>query len=171
MCRILSVTDNKIRELRIENAEATEEAFNGLTAEIFDEMSLLDASHCCNVFRGLQALELTAAAEDCWSTSQLADFLSYATGLEDLSINGCGFSLLHAEPFLSSLTWCSLAALSLTRTTLSEEKLLAFLRRHAATLKNLSLLDVDLRTGSWKVVLRQINSLLSLRTIHVPISD
>ncbi len=169
VCRILSLTDTKIRELRVEDAQTEDQEFSGLTAEAFREMSLPDSSHCRNVFQGVRTLELSAEDEGGggWIVGQLADLLSYATGLENLLINGCFYRPLRAEHFLSNTMWCCLTTLSLTHTIFRQGELLAFLRRHSITLKNLSHFDVEVRNGSWKAVLTEMKPSLSLQSIEV----
>lgn len=169
VCRILSLTDTKIRELRVEDAETEDHECGGLTAEAFQEMSLLDSSHCRNVFRGIRTLDLTAQdeAKGGWIIGQLADFLSCATELENLSITGCFCCPLRPEHFLRTTTWRCLTTLSLFHTIFCQEELLAFLRRHSTTLKDLSFFFVGVRNGSWKAVLTGMKSSLSLQSIDV----
>ncbi|KAH6696576.1 hypothetical protein BKA61DRAFT_623222 [Leptodontidium sp. MPI-SDFR-AT-0119] len=145
---------------------------HGVDGALFRAMSHLDLSHCCDAFRGLRNITITANETDIngWRTGNLAKILSGATDLERLCIH-CSDGMFHISTryILGTTVWSRLTSLDFSSTTFDQGDFLDVLRRHSGTLKDIDLNCVHLANGSWKVLLEGMKSFLSLR--HVSIED
>ena len=168
MTLVLSLTGTNIRELDIEDDDAIPERA-GVTGRVFRGMSTMSLGHCCNAFRDLRKISMEISEVDIygWKTGYPAEIISCATNLEYLWLSGDGYDLIPVKYLLSTTVWSRLTSVSLIRLALDQEELVDFLRRHAGTLKDLWLFDVDLRSGSWDIVLERMKSLLSLQTVSI----
>jgi hypothetical protein len=126
-------------------------------------------SHCCDAFRSLRKITITAHADDVdgWMTGRMAEILSCATDLEHLDITGGYNDRISATYFLSTSTWSRLTSLSLAHTVIDHGELLGLLGRHSGTLNELCLHGISLTNGSWEVVLEWMKSSLSLQIVQI----
>ncbi|KAH6704197.1 hypothetical protein BKA61DRAFT_183968 [Leptodontidium sp. MPI-SDFR-AT-0119] len=168
--RVLSLTGANIRELEIESDDA--DRGHGVDGALFRGMSQLSLSHCCDAFRGLRNITVTANETDIngWRTGNLAKILSGATDLEKLYIH-CSNGMFHISTryILGTTVWSRLTSLDFYSTTFDQGDFLDVPRRHSGTLKDIDLFCVHLTNGSWKVLLEGMKSFLSLQ--HVSIED
>ncbi|KAL5313292.1 hypothetical protein ACEPPN_019025 [Leptodophora sp. 'Broadleaf-Isolate-01'] len=171
MARVLSLTSANIRELEIESDD--DDRGHGVDGALFRGMSQLNLSHCCDAFRGLRNIKITANEADInngWRTGNFARILSGATDLETLCIR-CSDGMFHISTryILGTTVWSRLTSLDFYSTTFDQGDFLDVLRRHSGTLKDIDLFCVHLTNGSWKVLLEGMKSFLSLQ--HVSIED
>ncbi|KFY67706.1 hypothetical protein V496_01442 [Pseudogymnoascus sp. VKM F-4515 (FW-2607)] len=170
MARVLSLTATNIHDLNIEISDDPIGDPEGVNGALFRVMSNIDLNHCCNAFRGLRSVTITADENDAdgWMTGNLAKILSGATDLERLHIHGC-FGTFHISTkyTLSTTAWSRLTSLDFSNATLDQRDFLDLLRRHSGTLKNINLFCVCLTNGSWKILLEGIKSSLSLQNISI----
>src|SRR5947207_7395464 len=90
IARVLSHTDVKIRELNIVPDDDFFRDPQGVSGSVFDRMSHMDMSHCCDAFRGLREVKITLddLKGDGWMTGNCAKILSGAIDLECLRVSG-----------------------------------------------------------------------------------
>ncbi len=101
-------------------------------------------------------------------TGNLAKILSGATSLERLRVYGCYLSFhISAKYILSTTAWSHLASLDFTYANLDQGEFLQLLIRHSSTLKDIGLFCVCLRNSSWKPLLEEVKSSLSLRHLSI----
>ena len=170
MARAVSLSGTKIRDLEIERDDDLSRDPEGIIGAVFQEMSDTNLSHCCNTFRGLRNVTITTNGEhvDGWTTGNLAKILSSATKLESLCLHCCdGFFHIPTKHVLGTTTWSRLASLDFAYTNLDQGEFLHLLKRHSHTLTNLNLFCVCLRNGSWKPLLEEVKSSLSLRHFSI----
>jgi hypothetical protein len=168
MARVLSLTGAKIRELYIESDDSF--SGEGVNGALFRGMSHINLSHCCDAFRGLRNVTITANDNDAngWTTGNLAKILSGATDLKRLHVKGSDGSFhISTKYFLSTITWSRLTSLDFFYVTLDQGDFLDLLRRHSGTLKDIDLFCVCLTNGSWKILLEGMKSSLSLQHISI----
>jgi hypothetical protein len=168
MARVLSLTDTKIQCLNIEQSDERDPV--GLNGALFRGISNINLNHCCNAFRGLRNITITAADNDVdgWMSGNLARILSGATDLEKLCVYGCDGSFqISTKYILSTTAWSRLVSLDFTFVTLDQGDFLDLLRRHSGTLQNIDLFCVYLANGSWRIFLEGMKSSLSLRHISI----
>ncbi|KAH7418826.1 hypothetical protein BKA64DRAFT_635941 [Cadophora sp. MPI-SDFR-AT-0126] len=170
MARVLSLTGANIRELDIERDD--NDRGDGADGALFRGMSHLNLSLCCDAFRGLRNITITANETDIngWRTGNLARILSGATDLERLRIR-CSDGMFHISTryILGTTEWSRLTSLDFYSTTFDQGDFLDVLRRHSGTLKNIDLFCVQLTNGSWIILLEGMKSSLSLQ--HITIED
>jgi hypothetical protein len=132
-------------------------------------MSDMNLSHCCDAFRSLREVKITAYEyDDGWMTDNFAKIFSGAIDLESLSVGGSGWAFyISTKHFLSTTTWSRLASLNFNNATFDQGELLDLLRRHSGTLKDLWLFSICLTNGSWKILLEGMKSSLSLQAISI----
>ncbi|KFY67483.1 hypothetical protein V496_01554 [Pseudogymnoascus sp. VKM F-4515 (FW-2607)] len=172
MARVLSLTGTKIHDF---NIERNDEPIGyrdpvGVNGALFRVMSNINLNHCCNAFRGLRSVTISADENDVagWMTGNLAKILSRATDLESLYINGCYQSFqISAEYILSTTTWSRLTSLNVSHATLDQRDFLDLLRRHSVNLKDIYLFCVCLTNGSWKILLEGLKVSLTLQHISI----
>ncbi|OBT56267.1 hypothetical protein VE04_05116, partial [Pseudogymnoascus sp. 24MN13] len=172
MARVLSLTGAKIHHFNIEiNDEPIGDRDPvGVNGALFRVMSNSNLNHCCNAFRVLRRVTITAEENDVdgWMTGNLAKMLSGATDLKRLDINGCHPTFqISTKYILSTTTWSRLKSLNFTHVTLDQRDFLDLLRRHSGTLKDMYLFCVCLTNGSWKILLEGSKSYLSLQRISI----
>ncbi len=168
MARVLSLTGAKIRELDIESDD--DDSGEGVNGALFRGMSHINLSHCCDAFRGLRNITITADKNDVsgWMTGNLAKILSGATDLERLCVHCCnGTFPISTKYILSTIAWSRLTSLDFLYATLDQGDFLDLLRRHSGTLKDIDLFCVGLTNGSWKILLEGMKSSLSLQHISI----
>ena len=170
LSRVLSLTDTKLQELKIESDDNSNRDECGITKAAFREMSHM--SHCCDAFRSLRKITITAHVDDVdgWMTGHMAEILSCATDLEHLDIIGIivGYNdRIPARYFLRTSTWSRLTSLSLANTVLDQGELLGLLGRHLGTLNELCLHGISLTNGLWEVVLEWMKLSLSLQIVQI----
>ncbi len=165
----MSLTGTKIRELNIESDDNFNRDPQGVSGAVFREMSDMNLSHCCEAFRSLRKVTMTAyECDDGWMTGNFAKILLGAIDLESLSTGGSGWAFhTSTNHFLSTTTWSRLASLEFNYATFDQGELLDFLRRHSGTLKNLFLFSICLTDGSWGILLEGIKSSLSLQAVSI----
>lgn len=71
----------------------------------------------------------------------------------------------------TTLTLPNLAIFRLAGCMVTEENLIDFIRRHSATLKEITLSYVSLESTSWETVLRQIAPTLSLDSVTLEVLE
>ncbi|KAI9866429.1 MAG: hypothetical protein M1813_001551 [Trichoglossum hirsutum] len=169
MARVLSLTGAKIRELNIESDDDFDRESQGVDGAVFRGMSHMDMSHCCNAFRGLREVTITADEYDIdgWMTGNMAKILSVATNLESLRFDCNREFRISPKYFFSTTTWSRLTSLDFGRVTFDQGELLDLLRRHSSTLKEIQLFCVCLTNGSWRILLEGMKSSLSLKAISI----
>ncbi|KAI9858949.1 MAG: hypothetical protein M1813_007251 [Trichoglossum hirsutum] len=169
MARVLSLTGAKIRELDVESDDDTDREDQGMDGEVFRGMSHMDLSHCCNAFRGLRKVTITASEYDIdgWMTGNTAKILSVATNLEGLLFRGNTGFRMSLKYFFSTTTWSHLTSLNFYCVIFDQGELLDLLRRHSGTLKEIDLFCVGLTNGSWRILLEGMKSSLSLEAIFI----
>lgn len=166
LARVLSFTGAKIRKFSVQSLEG----YGGIDGAVFGGMSQSNLSHCCNAFRGLREVSITATKRnvDGWMTGNLAKILSGAANLETLRFNGCTSETFPiSTKFILSTTTCQLTSLTLVDTCVDQKDFLDLLTRHSGTLKNINLCVIGLIDGSWKILLEGMKSSLSLRNIDI----
>ncbi|KAI9772351.1 MAG: hypothetical protein M1839_002487 [Geoglossum umbratile] len=168
MARVLSFTGTKIRELNIERDDSIDRENQGVDGTVFRGMSHMDLSHCCNAFRGLRKVTITAKYDiDGWMTGNTAKILSVATNLESLRFSSSGGFRISSKYFFSTTTWSRLTSLNFSWVTFDQGEFLDLLRRHSGTLKEIYLFHVCLTNGSWRILLEGMKSSLSLKSISI----
>ncbi|KFZ01891.1 hypothetical protein V500_00574, partial [Pseudogymnoascus sp. VKM F-4518 (FW-2643)] len=140
MARVLSLTGTKIHDFKIERNDEPigDRDPVGVNGALFRVMSNINLNHCCNAFRGLRSVTISADENDVagWMTGNLPKILSGATDLESLDIHGCHPTFqISTKYILSTTTWSRLTSLNFSDVTLDQRDFLGLLRRHSATLK------------------------------------
>ncbi len=85
-----------------------------MNGALFRGMSHINLSHCCDAFRGLRNITITADENDAngWMTGNLAKILSGATDLERLCVHCCnGTFHISTKYILSTTAWSRLTSL------------------------------------------------------------
>ena len=97
VARALSLTSTKIRDLEIERDDDCSRGLEGMNGALFRGMLDINLNHCCDAFRRLRNVTITADGDDIdgWMTGKLAKILSGATRLERLCVYGCYLSHIH----------------------------------------------------------------------------
>src|SRR5579862_5833833 len=94
MARVLSLTGARIRELDIESDDNMDRDPQGVSGAVFQGMSYMDLSHCCDAFHGIRKVTMIVDG-DCiggWMTGNLVKILSGATNLEKMCFSGTRIS-------------------------------------------------------------------------------
>jgi hypothetical protein len=170
MARVLSRTGAKIRKLDIQSDEDICRDLVGVDGAVFRGISNLSMSHCCDAFRGLCEVSITADENDIdgWMTGSLTKILSGATDLERLWFDGSRQAFqISTKYILSTTAWSRLTSLNFLHASFDQKDLLDLLRRHSGTLKNVELFCICLTNGSWKFLLEGMKSSLSLQGISI----
>ncbi|KAN0122966.1 hypothetical protein V8E51_001292 [Hyaloscypha variabilis] len=101
------------------------------------------------LFRGMSDINLNHCYDvEGWMTGNLAKILLGATGLERLRVYGCYLSFHISTKYIL-------------------REFLHLLKRHSGTLKDIDLFCVCLRNSSWKLLLEEVKSSLSLRCLSI----
>jgi len=169
MARVLSLTGARIRELDIESDDNMDRDPQGVSGAVFQGMSYMDLSHCCDAFHGIRKVTMIVDG-DCiggWMTGNLVKILSGATNLEKMCFSGTRISPVSPKYIFGTTTWSHLTSLSFVNVDFDQGELLDLLRRHSGILKDICLFGVCLRNGSWRVLLEGMKSSLSLEAISI----
>lgn len=97
------------------------------------------------------------------------ELLRSMSNLRTLAVSFMPFSHegINIEPLLRNIHWCHLRKVLLNKLKGTDRQLLDFLKRHAATLKILSLSDFWLDKGLWLYVFAEMRASLNLTTFEL----
>lgn len=99
---------------------------------------------------------------------RLVDFVTSAAELRLLSIDFLGDSIeVYLGQAVGDFHWAALETVRLGRMATTEDEIVAFCGRHSATLKSLSLRDIELNEGDWPSTLRKLRSSLKLKCVEI----
>lgn len=96
----------------------------------------------------------------------MCEFLSAAEGLQTLSLYSDRSGGSDLQYLVGTTTWACLRVIALDRIYATESTLVGFLQRHAGTLKELELNNIDLIRGCWKSALPGIRNAVRLEELR-----
>ena len=134
--------------------------------------------HLCNTFSSARSAKIAfdhgpcedSICDDCinnMQAPQLHNFLKSANSLMKLELwlqtSECRAKFDPMDVF-GTFSWSALRKLSLCGLRATENELIDFLTRHAATLRNVEMTFVWLKSGSWVTAVQRMKDSLTLKT-------